>query len=111
MFPVFGKLVFKVTSIDDQGRRAMMLVTEVSMEKMMLKFPTSFGEAVEQVFVGGRHVASADLRDLSDRGLADIGLTGRHADFEGAKPFWIASFGHQLTNPLHGSVTSARLRL
>ncbi len=29
------------------------------MNKMMLKFPTNFGEAVKQVFVGGHHVASA----------------------------------------------------
>ena len=60
------------------------------MSKMMLKVPTSFGEAVKQVFVGGRRVVSTDLRDLSDRGLADIGLTRRHTDFEATKPFWIA---------------------
>ncbi len=60
------------------------------MNKIVLKFPTSFGEAVRQVFVGGCDVASADLRDLSDRGLADIGVTRQHTDFEAAKPFWIA---------------------
>jgi hypothetical protein len=60
------------------------------MNKMMLKFPTSFGEAVRQLFVGGHHVARPDLRDISDRGLADIGLFRRRTDFDAAKPFWLA---------------------
>jgi hypothetical protein len=60
------------------------------MNKMMLMFPTSFGEAVKQLFVGGRQVASLDLQDLNDRGLADIGLARRRMDFEAAKPFWMA---------------------
>jgi hypothetical protein len=60
------------------------------MNKMMLKFPTSFGEVVKQIFVGGRDVAPPALQDLSDKGLADIGLTRRRTDFEAAKPFWMA---------------------
>ncbi len=60
------------------------------MNKMILKFPMSFGEAVKQVFVGTCRVASTDLQDLSDRGLADIGLVRRHTDFRAAKPFWFA---------------------
>jgi hypothetical protein len=60
------------------------------MNKMILKFPTNFGEAVKQVFVGGARAASPDLRDLSDQGLADVGLTRRRTDFEAAKPFWLA---------------------
>jgi hypothetical protein len=59
------------------------------MNKMMLKFPTSFGEAVKQVFVGGHQAASPDLKELSDRCLADIGLVRRRIDFEAAKPFWL----------------------
>ena len=60
------------------------------MNKMVLKFPTSFGEAVKEVFAGGRHVGSPDLQNLNDRCLADIGLTRRRRDFEAAKPFWMA---------------------
>ena len=60
------------------------------MNKMMLKFPTSFGEALKQVFVGGHHVASSDLQNLSDRCLADIGLTRSRANFETAKSSWLA---------------------
>ncbi len=60
------------------------------MKKMMLKFPINFGEAVKQVFVGTCRVASPDLQDLSDRGLADIGLSRRRTDFEATKPFWMA---------------------
>jgi uncharacterized protein YjiS (DUF1127 family) len=45
---------------------------------------------VKQLFVGGRQVASLDLQDLNDRGLADIGLARRRMDFEAAKPFWMA---------------------
>jgi hypothetical protein len=60
------------------------------MNKMMLRFPTSFGEALKQVFFGGHHVAPADLRDWSDQGLVDIGLTRRHTNLEAAKPFWMA---------------------
>ncbi len=60
------------------------------MNKMMLKFPTSFGEAVRQVFVGRRNVASPDLQNLNDRCLADIGLTRLQNNSEAAKPFWQA---------------------
>jgi hypothetical protein len=67
-----------------------MPVTEVAMNKMMLKLPTSFGEAVKQVFVGRRNVASPDLQNLNDRCLTDIGLTRRGNNFEAAKPFWLA---------------------
>ena len=63
---------------------------EVAMNKMMPKVPTSFGEAFKQIFVGGHHVASTDLRDLSDRWLADIGLTRRHTSLDAAKAFWMA---------------------
>ena len=60
------------------------------MNSMMLKFPTSFGEAVKQVFVGRRNVASPDLQNLNDRCLVDIGLTRGRNSFEAAKPFWLA---------------------
>jgi hypothetical protein len=60
------------------------------MNKMMLKFPTSFGEAVKQVFAGRRNITSPDLQNLNDRCLADIGLTRRRNNFEAAKPFWPA---------------------
>jgi hypothetical protein len=60
------------------------------MNKMMLKLPTTFGEAVKWVFVGGRKLASPDLQDLDDRCLADIGLTRRRNNYETAKPFWLA---------------------
>ncbi len=62
----------------------------VAMNKMMLKFPTRFGEAVRQVLVGGCRVASPDLQNLNDRCLTDIGLTRRGNNFEAAKPFWLA---------------------
>ena len=60
------------------------------MNKLTLKFPANFGEALRQVFVGGRHVASPDLQNLNDRGLADIGLSRRRNNIEAAKPFWLA---------------------
>jgi uncharacterized protein YjiS (DUF1127 family) len=60
------------------------------MNKMSLKFPISFGEAVRQVFAGRRNVASPDLQNLNDRGLADIGLSRRRNNIEAAKPFWLA---------------------
>jgi hypothetical protein len=82
--------VFAVTSLLPAGYTVQLPETEVAMNKMMLKFPTSFGEALKQVFVGGHHVASTDLRDLSDRWLADIGLTRRHTSLDAAKPFWMA---------------------
>jgi hypothetical protein len=67
-----------------------MPVAEVAMNKLMLKFPTSFGEAVKQVFVGRSNVASPDLQNLNDRCLTDIGLTRRGNNFEAAKPIWLA---------------------
>jgi hypothetical protein len=60
------------------------------MSKLTLKMPGSFGEAVTQVFAGGSRVPAPDLKDLSDRGLADIGLIRRRVDFEAARPFWLA---------------------
>ena len=60
------------------------------MNKLNLKMPTSFAEAFKQVFVGGSRGPAPDLRDLSDRGLADIGLVRRRTDFAAAKPFWLA---------------------
>jgi hypothetical protein len=67
--------VFAVTSIGSHGRRVILPGGEIAMNTMMPRFPTSFGEALKQVFVGGLHVASPDLQNLSDRCLADIGLT------------------------------------
>jgi hypothetical protein len=63
---------------------------EVAMNRMMLKFPTSFGEALKQVFVGRHHVASPDLQNLSDRCLSDIGLTRYRTNFDAVKPSWLA---------------------
>jgi hypothetical protein len=63
---------------------------EVAMNKMLLEFPTSFGEAVKQVFVVRRNVASPDLQNLNHRCLADMGLVRRRNNFETAKPFWPA---------------------
>jgi hypothetical protein len=60
------------------------------MNKTMLKFPTTFGEAVKQVFVGGRKLASSDLQNLNERCLADIGLIRCPNNYEAAKPFWLA---------------------
>jgi len=60
------------------------------MSKLTLKMPASFGEAFRQVFAAGSGLPAPDLRDLSDRGLADIGLIRRRSDFEAAKPFWLA---------------------
>ncbi|MGB8743270.1 MAG: hypothetical protein WCD52_24385 [Xanthobacteraceae bacterium] len=57
------------------------------MDKMTLKFPMSFGEAVKQVFVGAPRVASPDLQNLNDKDLEDIGLVRHRADFEAIKPF------------------------
>jgi hypothetical protein len=59
------------------------------MEKMMLKLPINFGEAVKQVFVGTSRVASPDLQNLSDKALEDIGLVRLRADFEAIKPFYL----------------------
>jgi uncharacterized protein YjiS (DUF1127 family) len=86
----FATLVLTVTSIQRQRRSVAAPGGEVGMNKMIPKFPTSFGEAVKQVFVGSHRAASPDLRDLSDQGLVDIGLTRRTTDFEAAKPFWLA---------------------
>jgi hypothetical protein len=63
--------------------------TEAAMNKMMLKFPTSFGEAVRQVFVGTPRVACPDLQNLSDKALEDIGLVRLRTDFEAIKPFYL----------------------
>jgi hypothetical protein len=63
---------------------------EVAMNKMMLKFPTSFGEALKQVFVGGLHIASPDLQNLSDRCLSDIGLARCRTNFDAVKASWLA---------------------
>ena len=63
---------------------------EVAMNKLTLKFPTSFGEASKQVLVRGYHVASPDLQNLSDRCLADMGLTRCRTNFEAIKPSWLA---------------------
>jgi hypothetical protein len=62
---------------------------EVAMSKMMLKVPTSFGEALKQVFVGSPRVASPDLQNLSDKALEDIGLIRLRTDFEAIKPFYL----------------------
>ena len=82
--------MFTVTSLWMPRCRLEVPDTEVAMNKMSLKFPTSFGEAVKQVFVGRRNVASPDLQNLNDKCLADIGLTRRRNNFETAKPFWPA---------------------
>jgi hypothetical protein len=63
---------------------------EVAMNKMMLKFPTSLGEALTQVFVGRHYVASPVLQNLSDRCLADIGLTRCRTNFDAVKTSWLA---------------------
>lgn len=60
------------------------------MSKLMLRLPTGFSAAFKQVFVAGSGLPAPDLRDLSDRGLVDIGLIRRKSDFEAAKPFWQA---------------------
>jgi hypothetical protein len=86
----FGNLVSTVTSLWMPRYKVRFPVTEVAMNKMMLKFPTTFGEAVKQVFVGGRKVASPDLQNLNDRCLADIGLTRGRNNYEATKPFWLA---------------------
>jgi hypothetical protein len=59
------------------------------MSKLTLKMPASFGETFRQVFAAGSGVPALDLRDLSDRGLADIGLIRRKSDLQAAKPFWL----------------------
>jgi hypothetical protein len=59
------------------------------MNKMILRFPNSFGEAVKQVFVGDARVASPDLQNLSDKDLEDIGLVRLRTDFEAVKPFYL----------------------
>jgi len=47
---------------------------------------------VKQQLTGWRHNirSRAELETLDDRSLQDIGLTRCTADFEAAKPFWIA---------------------
>jgi hypothetical protein len=59
------------------------------MSKIMLKVPTNLNAALTQVFVGRPRVFCADLRDLSDKALEDIGLTRRRTNFEAVKPFWL----------------------
>jgi hypothetical protein len=86
----FGNLVFAVTSIGSQRRTVSVPDMEVAMNRMMLKFPSSFSETFKQFFVGGRYVAPPDLQSLSDRCLADIGLTRYRMNFEVTKPSWLA---------------------
>jgi hypothetical protein len=62
------------------------------MNKMMLQFPTSFGDAVKQVFVGSGRVASPDLQNLSDKGLEDIGLVRLRTGFDAIKPLYLRSW-------------------
>ena len=85
----FGKFVSTVTSIGSQRRKLMLRDMEVAMDRMMLKFPTSFGEALTQVFGARHHVASPDLQNLSDRCLSDIGLTRCRTNFDAVKPAWL----------------------
>jgi hypothetical protein len=56
----------------------------------VLKFPTTFSEALKQVFLGGHCVASPDLQNLSDRCLADMGLSRSRHNFDAIKPCWLA---------------------
>jgi len=86
----FGNLVITVTSLWMPRHTVRVLGMEVAMNKMLLKFPTSFGEAVKQVFVGRPDVVSPDLQNLNDRCLEDIGLTRRRNNSEATKPFWLA---------------------
>jgi len=48
--------------------------------------------AVKRQLTGWRHNirSRAELESLDDRSLQDIGLTRCTADFEAAKPFWVA---------------------
>jgi hypothetical protein len=59
------------------------------MSKLTLKSPTSFVEAVKQVFVGTPHVAAPDLQNLSDKLLEDVGLVRLRTDFDAIKPFYL----------------------
>ena len=84
----FGDFVSAVTSPWTPGSMVVVKV-EATMNKMMLKFPNSFGEAVKQVFVGPPRIASPDLQNLSDKDLEDIGLVRLRTDFEAIKPFYL----------------------
>jgi hypothetical protein len=51
---------------------------------------TSFPEWVTAYLLcGKRHYDSAELKNLSDRSLEDIGLEVHKRDFGTLKPFWI----------------------
>ncbi len=47
------------------------------------------GTIAVSLFRGKRHYDSAELENLSDRSLEDIGLEVRKQDFGTLKPFWI----------------------
>jgi hypothetical protein len=85
----FGDLVSAVTSPWTSGNIVQLADKEATMNKMMLKFPNSFGEALKQVFAGAPRVASPDLQNLSDKDLEDIGLVRLRTDFEATKPFYL----------------------
>jgi hypothetical protein len=85
----FGDPVSAVTSPWTSGDIVCLQEMEATVNKMMLKFPNSFGEAVKQVFVGAPRVASPDLQNLSDKDLEDIGLVRLRTDFEAIKPFYL----------------------
>ena len=57
----------------------------------MTVFPNAitFREWVTYLLRGKRHYDSAELENLSDRSLEDIGLEVRKRDFGTLKPFWI----------------------
>jgi hypothetical protein len=50
----FGNVVFTVTSLWMPRCTVHVPDTEVAMNKMLLRFPTSFGEAVKQVWPSQR---------------------------------------------------------
>lgn len=85
----FGDLVSAVTSPWTSGNILQLPEMEAIVNKMMLKFPNNFGEAVKQVLVGAPRVASPDLQNLSDKDLEDIGLVRLRTDFEAIKPFYL----------------------
>jgi uncharacterized protein YjiS (DUF1127 family) len=60
-------------------------------EVAMTVFPNAitFREWVTYLLRGKRHYDSAELENLSDRSLEDIGLEVRKRDFGTLKPFWI----------------------
>ena len=57
----------------------------------MLKMLSCFElGAARRGLIGCRRFDSADLRNLSDRSLEDIGLPPRIMDQDASKPFWLA---------------------